>query len=91
MEQQEHTSEESTFEIVERAYTPEAAAEVVTIDAPPPSRDVDIAAVIEHLRDTKAKHERAISEIELFLGFVISHEELSVRMARIEKFVGING
>ena len=89
----EHTSEETTFEIVEREHTPEAEispAEVVLIgEVEKPSFDID--AIVAHMESLKANYTHRITAIETFLGFIVSEEDLRVRLARLEKFVGIAG
>lgn len=102
----EHTTEESTFEIVERAYTPEAQpeisaeigaiisgeigpAEVVAIADEDPVFDID--AIVAHMELLKANYTHRITAIETFLGFIVSEEDLRVRLARLEKFVGLGG
>lgn len=74
-------NEEQTFEIVERQ--PEIV-EARTFQE-------EVERTISQLTELKADYARRITEIELFLGFAISEQDLAVRLARLEKFVGIGG
>ena len=51
-------------------------------------------AVAESTRYLAAKRDelqRQVSEIESFLGFAVQAEDLAVRVAKLEAFVGLKG
>lgn len=85
MSEHEHTSEESTFEIVEKA----SQIEEVQFTEEEINGLLENAIAIAHAR--KAVYIHRIAVIETFLGFATSEQDLAVRMARIEKFIGIGG
>lgn len=47
------------------------------------------ASVREYYADKHADMLRIVGEIETFLGFLVSEDDLSVRVAKLEAFVGI--
>lgn len=48
-----------------------------------------VAAVHKYFIDRREDMQRQISEIEAYLGFVAVEGELSARVAKIEKFLGV--
>lgn len=61
-------------------------AEAHTRYAPTPD---EIAAMHRHFTDRRDELVRAVQEIEGLLGFVVQSEDLAVRVAKIENFLGI--
>lgn len=90
--------EQQTFEVLPRANEMDAAidntiAKAEIIDAPRTDEDIDraLSDAIALAAERKAFYVHRIGVIETFLGFAQSEQDLAVRMARIEKFVGIGG
>lgn len=55
--------------------------------AGPTQQDVDLR--YRYFTELRTQLKMRVSEIETFLGFVPDESELAVRVARLEKFVGI--
>ena len=58
------------------------------LDQEPPPPDL-LAEVRRYYTLLRAEHLRSIAEIETFLGFAESSDDLAVRVAKLENFVGI--
>lgn len=64
----------------------EAKAEVV--DEPPPEL---IDALVRHYTAKRLELERQIANMEQFLGFLEVSNNLAVRVAKLEQFLGLKG
>lgn len=91
----EHTNEEATFQIVPKSSEIDHAVSKVEIVDAPTEAEINLAEniprMIAFMEQQKAEYLHRISVLEQFLGFARGHEDLAVRMARLEKFVGIGG
>jgi len=69
----------------EHTNSPEFSGHAVDLPAP------DVRAEVRQYYDLlKVDYTKRIADIETFLGFVDSAEDLGTRLARLERFVGIS-
>ena len=72
----------------------ETDAEIIGPPAFEPPRQqplfLDTTSIVAVLKDQRDAMVRQVSEIESLLGFIESADDLGVRVARLERFVGIS-